>query len=62
MSSGDQYRQKAAEMFALARGEVNGHMSDELKTLGASYLRLAEEADHNSQLDLSIEIVPPKTA
>ncbi len=57
-SSGDQYRQKAAQMFALARGEANANIANELRALALAYLRLAEQADRNSQLDLFLEVPP----
>lgn len=58
MSAGDQYRVKAAELHARAQHEPSQHAKFE--ALAQSYLRLAEQADRNAQLDVSYETPPPK--
>jgi hypothetical protein len=52
MSSADQYRVKAAEFSALARSETDAAKQTEYARMAASYLRLAEMADHNSKTDV----------
>jgi hypothetical protein len=60
LTSGD-YRAKAAELWAKASHESNPEVQAELEGLAAAYLRLAEQADRNQQLDLSYETPPSKT-
>ena len=60
MTSGDQYRVKAAELRAKARHESNPSVQSELESLGAAYIRLAEQADRNSLIDASYETPPLK--
>jgi hypothetical protein len=45
MSSGAEYRAKAAELFAKAQTETDQSIVFELHTLARAYLRLAEHAD-----------------
>ncbi len=60
MTSGDFYRTKAAQLRAKARHESNPKVQAELEGLAAAYLRLAEQAERNQQLDVSYETPPPK--
>jgi hypothetical protein len=55
MTSGDFYRTKAAELRAKALHEPNPVVQAELEGLATAYLRLAEQADRNKQLDVSYE-------
>jgi hypothetical protein len=59
MTSGDIYRIKAAELHAKAQRETKPHMKAELENLALAYIRLAEQADRNAQLDLFYETPPP---
>jgi hypothetical protein len=52
MPSGDEYRAKAAGLFASAAAEANTQVQAELETVARSYLRLAEQADRNSTNDI----------
>ena len=52
MSSADQYRIKAAQLAEQAREEVRAQIRMQLLSLAQSYLRLAEQADRNSQLSI----------
>ena len=52
MTSGNQYRVKAAEFAALARSETSTRLQVEYAKMAASYLRLAEMADHNRDTDV----------
>jgi hypothetical protein len=58
MTSADQYRIKAAEFSALARAESAPNLQIEYARIAASYLRLAELADRNSQTDVVYEPPP----
>ncbi len=63
MASGDFYRTKAAELHAKAlHHESSPKVQAELEGLAAAYIRLAEQADRNNQLDISYETPPPKEA
>jgi hypothetical protein len=62
MTTGDLYRTKAAELRAKALHEANPEVQAELEGLAAAYLRLAEQAERNQQLDVSYETPPPKDA
>ncbi len=63
MTSGEIfYRIKAAEFHAKALDEASPQMRAELEGLAAAYLRLAEYAERNKQLDVSYEMTPPKEA
>src|SRR4029077_6187723 len=46
------YRIKAAELFALANSEQYHGLKIQCERLARAYLRLAEQAERNSQLDL----------
>jgi hypothetical protein len=50
---GDAYRLKAADM--LARAEKKELFRQEFKNLAKAFLRLADQADRNSQLGLPLE-------
>jgi hypothetical protein len=54
MSAGDQYRVKAAELRARAHQEP-AETQAELEALAQSYLRLADQAERNSQTDIVYE-------
>jgi hypothetical protein len=62
MGAGDAYRVKAAEISAKARGEANTPWRLELENLALSYLRLADQADRNAQVDLVYETPPAPPA
>ena len=55
MKPGDEYRAKALEV--LAKAESNALMRAEFENLAVAYLRLAEQAERNAQLDVTYE--PP---
>lgn len=55
MTTGDDYRIKAAELRARARLETDPVVGAEWESLARAYLRLAEQAERNSRLDLSYE-------
>lgn len=57
MTPADQYRVKAAEFLARARGETNPELQFEFARMAQSYLRLAILAEHNSHNDVVYE--PP---
>jgi hypothetical protein len=61
MNPGIEYRIKAAELFALASQDHYRALRIQFEHLARAYLRLAEQADRNSQLDLAYE-TPPTTA
>jgi hypothetical protein len=50
MAAGDDYRIKAADVNAKAKGETSPHTRAELKKLVLAYLRLADQADRNADL------------
>ena len=52
MTSGDGYRAKASKISAQAAAEAHGETRMELESLARAYLRLAEQADRNSETDL----------
>jgi hypothetical protein len=58
MTAGDEYRVKATELRARARREKSPVVQSELEHVALSYLRLAEEAERNSLLDISYEPPP----
>ena len=57
MTSADEYRIQAAALAAQARDEKHATVRKELLQLSKLYLRLAEQADRNSRLDVTYE--PP---
>lgn len=60
MTPVDSYRKKAAELRAKARFESTPETQGELEGLARAYIRLAEQAERNQQLDLTYETPPPK--
>jgi hypothetical protein len=61
MSMRDEYRTKAAEFQARARCESDGMTRLHLESLAKDYVRLAELADRNAQIDLIYERPPRKS-
>ncbi len=57
----DEYRIKAAELAAKADHETFTALRSELESLARGYLRLAKQAERNSQIDVSYAVpnVPP---
>ena len=55
MTAGDDYRTKAAELRARARRERDTNIRSDLDNLARAFVRLAEQADRNSQADISYE-------
>ena len=55
MTAGDDYRTKAAELRARARRERDTNIRSDLENLARAFVRLAEQADRNSQADISYE-------
>ena len=60
MVPGDKYRAKALELLACAETQSDQQIRAEFENLAAAFLRLAEQAERNSQLDLTYEPPPPK--
>jgi len=60
MGLGDHYRIKASEMSASALAEPSRFVKVQLEWLAASYRRLAEQADRNSENDLVYEPPPDR--
>jgi hypothetical protein len=58
MRTADSYRKTAAELKVKAGKERSPKLASELENLARCYLRLAEQADTNSELDLSVEFGP----
>jgi hypothetical protein len=52
MTPADVYRVKAGDMASLARAETDPFQKTEYERLSLAYLRLAEQADLNSQNDV----------
>jgi len=59
MISAEFYRKRAAEFRAMACFADNRAIAAEWLKLADWYVRLAEQADQNSKLDLSLEVGPP---
>jgi hypothetical protein len=57
MTPADQYRVLAARFTARAKAEQNSRLRSEWQYLAICYLRIAEQADRNSQTDVVYE--PP---
>jgi hypothetical protein len=53
MGSADSYRKIAAELHAKALRAASGKAAGDMDNLARCYLRLAAQADQNSNLDLS---------
>ena len=51
MAAGDDYRVKAADMNAKAKRELRPLTRAELEKLALAYLRLADQADRNADLE-----------
>ena len=58
MAVGDNYRAKALELLVRADTEGDLQMRAELENLAAAYLRLADQAERNSELYLTHEPPP----
>jgi hypothetical protein len=58
MNPAEAYRIKAAQLDAEARREKNPTTRLELFHLATAYLRLAEQAERNSHLDIVYETPP----
>jgi hypothetical protein len=56
----NKYRAKALELLACAETQSDQQMRAEFENLAAAFLRLAEQAERNSQFDVSCEPPPPK--
>jgi hypothetical protein len=59
MMPADEYRAKATEFAAKAKHESETALRLEYEALAQSYLRLAHQAERNSQVDLVYETPPP---
>ncbi|HEV2630808.1 MAG TPA: hypothetical protein VGV41_19465 [Pseudolabrys sp.] len=55
MTAADSYRKLAAQLRAKAANERSAGLASELNHLAWCYLRLAEQADHNSLSDIIAE-------
>jgi hypothetical protein len=60
-SPADQYRKMAAELNAKAAREHDETLTSELTNLARCYVRLAEQADINSNADVWLEVGPKTT-
>lgn len=60
MSTGENYRAKAAELDARAGREIDPLLREQWEGMAKSYRRLAEQADRNAQLDLVYEPPDPR--
>ena len=62
MTPADSYRIKAVQLMATARFERTPARRLEVEHLAASYRRLAEQADRNSEIDVvyDTQLVPPQ--
>lgn len=58
MSSANSYRKIAAELSARAAREPDAKLASEWGHLARCYLRLAEQAEINSLLDVAVEFGP----
>jgi hypothetical protein len=59
MAAGDQYRIRAAELYAAAKRERNPIIRRECENLALAYLRLADQAERNSTTDIVYETPQP---
>jgi hypothetical protein len=55
MNTATEYRQKAAELLALASMEINPNLQVGFAAIAQSYLRLAVLAEQNSKTDVVYE-------
>ncbi len=62
MATGDQYHLKAAELHARAMRERKPAVQAELESLAVAYVRLAEQAERNSVMDIAYEPPPLKAS
>jgi hypothetical protein len=62
MRRGDEYRVKAADLMARGRAESDAALRGSFEQLALSYLRLAEQADRNSETDVVYEPPPDRGA
>jgi hypothetical protein len=60
MTSGDQYRIKAATIHAQAHAETDPEIKKHYEGLSRAYLRLAVQADRNAIIELFYEPPLPK--
>lgn len=60
MTPWEEYRVKAAELHARAACETDAAIQKDLENLALSYMRLAEQAERNSRVDLTYETPIPK--
>ena len=60
MTSRAEYLLKAAELNAIAQVEKDHADKLEFENLARAYLRLAKQAERNSQIDILYEIPPEK--
>ena len=58
MTRADEYRIKAGDMAALARVEAYPTQKAEYEALSLAYLRLADQADKTSHVDVMYETPP----
>ncbi len=58
MTTANSYRKIAAELKAKAAKERSPDVASELDNLARCYVRLAEQADQNSFLDIWFEVGP----
>ena len=58
MTPADSYRARASELRARAIKEANPTLAAQWDHLARCYIRLAEQADQNSLLDLWLEFSP----
>ena len=59
MTPADEYRVKATQFAAKARRESETALRLEYEALAQSYLRLADQAERNSHVDIVYETPPP---
>jgi hypothetical protein len=57
MPTADEYRIKAAELYAQAKEEIRPVLRAQCENLALSYLRLADQAEKNAAFDIVYE--PP---
>jgi hypothetical protein len=55
MTIADEYRTKAAQLYADAQVETNTAVATRLEELAMAYMRLADQADKNAATDLVYE-------
>jgi hypothetical protein len=60
MSMEEEYRTRAAEAQARAQCETRPTLRAELEKVATAYLRLAEQAQRNSRMEVAYEPSPPR--